>query len=743
MLSIIFKVLTLIVLVSLSAVFVWSDGLGLLGLIFVLITTLLQIEYIRRRCIKFNLDDSASTSLIVLLIYYVLSLSTLYYLFGLTKLVLFLWQTINLLVSAEVYEVETWRIFRRKFKWLITDLPFSKRDITISAGIVFILANFTANPLINGSPTPWSNTPGIVFAIFAVVSLLYVWGLIKEQNHPILTILYSILIVFVVVIKYPLSYGYDTLLHQASLKQIFDTGQILPLMPFYVGQYSLQVYLKYFTSLSFIVIERIFTPLFFVGMTYVCSQHLLRRLHYNKFYVGYVPIAILLLTPTKFITTAPYYTALIWAMVAATYLYTYLFHRNKSDYYIALSAALASLFTHPFIGINIIIWTVGIGLYSKQQLVLKRHITVITSFVLASTMAVLCFVLYSWLNNYTVSLLSPLYYFKNFVNLFKDPAFYIKQDAPFYLWLIYFYESIGFSLLICLLLAEGFLNSDDERYRKTFNGPLLASIIIWLIYLYSRTRFILLTTVALVYFLVNRKNHRNILYLIITISFVVAGYLFISSIEVQNFSHNDQLDYSSRFLQAGKWFLWPLVMVALIKVGEFVKTHNVYYKIIISLGVTVLLTTNWYLTYPRNDDISRINVNNIRTEDYAVINFIHERERGKDNYIVLANQLFGGGAIQKHGFGPYYNSPWGQILYYSVPYGGELNQRFERIMSEIDFDPAIIDEIMDGTGVSGVYLIVTDYWPLHPRTQQQIEDAATDIFAFQDKVTIYYFNLPE
>ena len=113
----------------------------------------------------------------------------------------------------------------------------------------------------------------------------------------------------------------------------------------------------------------------------------------------------------------------------------------------------------------------------------------------------------------------------------------------------------------------------------------------------------------------------------------------------------------------------------------------------------MLLSVSLYLTYPRNDEISRLGVSNVRAVDYQIINTIHQREGGKNGYLVFANQLFGGEAIQKYGFDPYYQSPWGELFYYSTPMASENYKRFGLIMGEDNFDPELIYDIMRQVGV--------------------------------------------
>jgi hypothetical protein len=153
------------------------------------------------------------------------------------------------------------------------------------------------------------------------------------------------------------------------------------------------------------------------------------------------------------------------------------------------------------------------------------------------------------------------------------------------------------------------------------------------------------------------------------------------------------------------------------------------------------LTGALYLTCPRRDAISNLNVNNVRAADFQIINYIHNRENGKDGYLVYANQILGAAAILNYGFGPYYQSPWGNLFYYSTPMASETNQRFEMAMRADNFNYQGLAEVAAEIGVKRFYFIVTSYWPLNTEAEIQMEAVADEKVSLGGGDYVFFFTI--
>lgn len=670
---------------------------GLLVLVFfVAMQTVYAVAYFKN-----NERNYSFPYFLWILIYHTVAMSIIYYLFGFSKYILLVWIFINCSLMLFLKNEFNYKEFLSRVYQSAREMVIG---IDLSNGVLLIIltyfaGNFLSSPIANGSPTPWINALPLDYILFFAATLIYLFCALKQKVNPLNTFGYFLAIIGLVACKYILSFGYDTLLHQAALNYIAENSKILPLTPYYIGQYVFELAIHYFTAWPFIIIERWFLPLMFIFLTIATGNYFLKCLNY-KFGINIIPIAILALVPNQFYFSSPYAYSLVWGMVSVIFLFIYLVKGKMIDFKLALAASIASLFIHPFVGLSLAIGVVFVYLYINTNNGIKKNIIIAGSFLLSSFAVVASFSIYNWYNNHVILIADPIYYLKNFLNLFGDPIWYSKTSYSTGDWLIYIYEKYYFIFIFMAMIYAVCLKNKRKGIKKEY-------------------------------------------FLILFISFCsfISSWLFVSGIEISGYVYGDQINYSYRLLQAAKWLLWPLFLIFILKAFNIIKNiknQTIFFLII--FASSLFFTINWYIIFPRNDDISRININNIRAVDYEAIDFIYKIENGKGGYLVFANQLFGAGAIQKYGFNPYYDSKWGNLFYYSIPMGSELNQRYEKIMSSETFNKNLIYEPMEDIGLNKSYLIVTDYWPLSKTAKQEILLESKANWIIKDNVEIYFFT---
>jgi hypothetical protein len=671
------------------------NHLPILGVLVLILLFWHHNQMMRHILVSWKCKNTKILSLFIQSSYYIVSLTIFYYIFGLSTLAIITWLFItnslmftfsirrNIIVSMKIPTFNLNYLLKKPL------------NILVLLSTIFISSNFFAHPIISGSPTPWINVNWLIFLIFFILTLGYISSLIKKQTHLISTVFFFFIIISVVSIKYVLSYGFDTLLHQSALKYISLNGQIDPLTPFYIGQYSLELLIHKFAGLSFLFLERCLVPVFLIFSMVLMGKYFSIRLKIKQ-YVYLIPIGILVIIPKHLFYTSPYAFALIWAIISIAFLYLYLNQNNKQDLYFSVITCFSSIFIHPFVGLNLLVGVLGVALFQKFKTKTSKVIFSSLMFILASTIVVLAFGLYAWLRDQTLILHDPIYFFRNFSAIFNDPIWYVHSTKNIFYILIYFYEKIHFFVILGISLLVLILD------RKRFKA--------------------------------------NLAIFLISLSALISAWLFMSSLKISEFTYGDQVNYSFRLLQTSKWFLFPLIMTALVYLFNFLKRGRRFFQIIVALFLSIILLTSWYITYPRNDEISRININNIREIDYQALDLIYNNENGKNGYLVFANQLFGAGAIQKYGFEPYYESQWGNIFYYSVPMGSELNKKYEQIMNLKEFDEEIIYEVLEDINLNKAYLIITDYWPLSDESRFKIEKESTQQWDINNQIQVYLFE---
>lgn len=642
-------------------------------------------------------------SIIFLSSYYIVSLSIVYYLFGLNKQILTIWLIINLILInliIKYYKVISDIEFEYRFEKIKNFSLYQSFDIIILFITFYFFYYFFTNPVLNGWPTPWPNAIWSGFFIFLLLSfLLIIKNFFYSRSSDFINILYFLLTICVIAFKYVYSYGYDTLIHQASLDFIEKNGQILPLTPFYIGQYSLEILIKYFTNLDFVFIERWLVPILFVFLVYYTGKIFLEKMNNSNNSV-IIPISILLILPAVYTYTTPFSCASIWGIVSVIFLFLYFNNKNNVYYLASFVSAISSVLIHPFVGLNVLVWVIGVKIIEKDLKIYKLKL--IFLFIFATLSVLVGFIIYYFINSKNLFIYNPLSYYNYFINLFSDPIYYLINNFFFWSGPAYLYERLNYLLFPVGMLI--FFPLSFKR-KELSNGALLS----W-----------------------------------IGLSCFLSAWLFISAFHIENYFYGDQINYTYRLLRVSRLVFWPLLMLLLVRLFIFIKNNkSKYLKIIFIVFFSIILTLSWYFTYPRKDIVSNTNISNIRQVDYSVVDFIYNKENGKNDYLVLANQIICAGAIKKYGFGPYYYYNNEEILYCSLPWGGKMSKIYNQIMdTDANADDGIkeIIKIANVNNVHKFYLIFSDAWMPTKKTLQILDKTSSESWSIDGQRT-YYFKI--
>jgi hypothetical protein len=665
-----------------------------LGLIVVICSFLWQTKLITLYLKQLKITIAPALNYLFLFAYYLISLTILYYLIGLTRPILAAWYFLTYLILFILVKDINQKIFN--FDLVLAEYTAVKKSllkILTLVGLVILFFVTYFQPILDGNPTPWSNFYTWAFILFGLVTFFFISDHDNKKQSILTTSIYYFFTVFLVAMKYKLSYGFDTVIHQASLNQIAQDGRIFPLTPFYIGQYSFEILLHFFGNLDFTVIERFLISIFFVIFTLLISSHFLKSLKLNTGLIA-IPVTALFLIPDQFFYSTPYAFAIIWAMIFSVSLYLYLINKAKSDLALAIIAAICSILVHPFVGLPLGIVLIGALTYEKTKF---KKINLFLTFIGSSLIIFLSFIGFNLLNGHTVEFINPLYQWSYLIEIFTPPVWFNSLNTSLGYWLLYTYER--YFLLILALVIIGYILSQIK------------------------------------------KRLADLILVLLSLSFILSAWFFIAGIIVSGYTYSDQMNYSYRLIQIARWLLWPMWLLIFSCLFNFLKAIRFWPRIIFFTLITLLLCANFYLTYPRDDQISHPSVNSLRDIDIKAVQLIHDTENSKSGYIVLANQLFGAAALKTYGFGPYYQTQWGNLLYYSIPMASEYHLRFSKITNEPNFDYSLIQEIMAESKVNKAYLIITDYWQPTDTVKTEIKTYATKYWNLKDKVEIYQFTL--
>ncbi|KKR19801.1 MAG: hypothetical protein UT48_C0031G0008 [Parcubacteria group bacterium GW2011_GWE2_39_37] len=665
------------------SVFFLLINLNFFGLLFWILTFTIQYKIICKSFLGKVFDAD-----IVLLSFHLITLSLLYYSFGFTIKSLIVWASFNFFVFSIALLRKT-----NNFRFeLQTDLQIKRNSIFGFALLTLLAIVFKFHPMIDGHSSPWLDLNGYIFLFFLTASWVLVYQDLNNEKNKILALLYFFIFLTVVAFRFKLTFGFDTLLHQAALSHIAIYGKILPLNPFYIGQYVWELLINYVSGWEFNSIERWFGPISFVLILFRSGTALLKSFNIPE-KRGLIAISALLLLPNQFYYTSPFNFSVSLGILALTEAYLYVKGGENKKIYTAWILSISTILVHPLVGINILASFIILHLVIKNA---KRKIlfawTTIISFAV-----VFAFIFFNWLNGNSLIIANPFYFIGKFINVFGDPTWYVWDGPPFFLSVLYWLERLHLPIVILVIIFFSF--------KKNLSKP---------------NRYLVLTG----------------------LSFIISAWFFASSFEIPKYTIIDQLNYVQRLLIVAKWSIWPIFLIYLVRLFEKWQTATKKSKILTAFIFACFATTAWYFTYQRSDDISRTNISSIRQVDYRAIESIYKTEGGKNGYLVFANQLFGAGAINIYGFGPYYqDNYWGNLHYYSVPMASELNLRYEKIMSATEFDYKILKEPLERLNLCTAYLIITDYWPLNEKVEQNIAMVAEKTWKIEDKVEVYRFNI--
>ncbi len=487
---------------------------------------------------------------------------------------------------------------------------------------------------------------------------------------------------------FPLGYGFDPFLHQATLDHITLHGTITPKPYYYIGQYALELVGIFFTGIGSHALDIILVPVLaalLLPSVAVASVWQITKRHVPT---ALAAIGTLLLPLSSFINTTPQGLANLWSLavffLALPELVTG--HRWVPRWVLAL-LALAAILVHPLAGLPAALFVVLTGIATQENWTSSVRWTAGTIVSIGG------------------ALMLPVAF------LFSGPS-----------------SSLGFSLSnLGTLLPATFFST-----RFNVLGDLAAFIgtnqWLWLMGLAAVAAFIL-------WQLTSRR------WLVLPLT---AGLLLINAIILSvagDFSFlidYEQTNYVDRVISLTIFAIAPLALVGFALGMERLLQMK---KGLVTLGLTALFLitvgANVYASYPRHDAYNVSRGFTVGDSDHDTVASIESHADGQP-YIVLANQAVSAAAIQDFGFAHYYG-PNEDVFYYPVPTGGPMYEIFLEMIEEIATRD-LVYEAMDLADVDRAYFVVNDYWWSAERAVERaklstenwflIDDGATTVFIY-------------
>jgi len=591
-------------------------------------------------------------------------------------------------------------------------LKFFFQSLLIPIYLLFIAYNFSllfTYQTGEAIRSPWEVLPNEFFISYFFASLVLISLLLKNKKKWLLLTLISLhtlLSTSIALIVYKIGFGFDPFIHQATEKIILSTGAISPKPLYYLGQYSLVVFLSRLLAINFVWIDKLLVPLLtalFLPLTVYYTFS--RSFNGDKKFILSLGLAILILPLDSFIVTTPQGLANFYLII--TILFGLLYFTKNIPFYPLLILGATNLLVHPLSGIPIVIFLILLIFLNSCKdspnltKILKRglfwEIIVLASLLLPSI-----FIIYSYF--------SPTLgaHFK--IDVFKNPS-QLKEALSF------------------------------DQIKRKFN------LVYDLVYFYKSNFNFIFLAISLIGFLIAIIKKQSKIFFIYLITFLVIFINFILLKEFLSFSaliEYEQSDYPLRIFEISFYFLIPLFLYAFY---WFIKKASQEYfilKFIWLILITFFLTMSLYLSYPRIDKYETSHGFSTSTSDLKAVHYIDKDSKGKD-YLVLVNQAVSAAAIREFGFKKYYHlpSPYkgegrNEVFYYPIPTGGPLYSYYLDMVYKKPTRETML-RAMDLVGVNQAYFVINKYW-LH--SEKIIEEAMVTAQSFEkiDKGKVFVFK---
>ncbi|MBD3360089.1 MAG: hypothetical protein GF365_05295 [Candidatus Buchananbacteria bacterium] len=536
---------------------------------------------------------------------------------------------------------------------------------------------------VNTINSPWQIINSVFFIIYFLASLNLILLLLFNKNFisSILLGLHFFLTTGIALLVYKLGYGFDPFIHQATEQAIYQNGFILPKPFYYLGQYSIIIFLAHLLQTSIDWLDKLLVPISLsLFLPYFIQFSLNKNFNWPKSRCRLLALSFLFLPFGLFIATNPQALANLFTIIILFLSFLYLKNKQISFYLLGF-LTLTTILIHPISGIPILIYLIIIWFLNNQN---KFKKIILPIFVIAATLALpAALILNSFLSIYKVKINLQM------INFFKLPDIFAQQ-FDFFLDIAYLYKNSIYIL------------------------------------------FIIIAAITLVY-LIKQKKARLFMASILTFIILIINAYLLKLIKVSHIIDYEQDYFSERVWQLAFYFLLPIVIYGLYLFIKISFKHALIYKFFIILLLAAALIASLYISYPRYDDYDNSNFVNLSQLDFAAVNYIEANANGQD-YIVLSNQMTAAAALKTFGFNRYYNG----YYFYPIPTGGQLYQYFLQMIDNTN--QKIMLQAMDLTDVKQAYFVLPGYWSQSKIIAEKAAKDAEIVTKINDHIYIYKYS---
>ena len=521
--------------------------------------------------------------------------------------------------------------------------------------------------------TPWQVTPRgffLNYLLLVLASLTLAWRTDRAGRRLPVTMLATAAGLAVPLLVYPLGFGFDSIIHQATEREIFSAGEITPKPPYYIGQYALVVTLGRLLAAPIVAVDRLAAPL---GLLLVAAY--LYRPWRTISTAAALPLLLLLMPYAALSVTTPQTLGNLWVLLTVlTVAFGALDESFRRFRALSVLTAAAAMVTHPIAGVPAIVaaaagWMISTG-DRRGSLAPAKKIGLALTVATGALALPLLFLLQAKLNGYP---------FADVWNL---------QLLPQRIWELRSAWLPGLPRSSAPLLDFAYA---VDRYRWWMIAAIAGVGIAALPYR-SRWRTAAPPITA------SASMLGSFLVLIVGMQFpqLVAG---------------EQLVFPKRAWELAQLSLLPLLIIGGAALFDRCRRVGVLRAALFIL-LPAFLTAQLYLAYPRADRYQFDHGFNVTASDIAAVRHVAADAAG--DYLVLANQMTAAAAVREFGFSRSYPAADGsqrRYFAYPIPTGEPLYLRYlEMVERRGNRQVARDAAALVAADIRSVYFILDGYW---------------------------------
>ncbi len=353
----------------------------------------------------------------------------------------------------------------------------------------------------NAIYTPWSFLPFITIPLFilATVVLFFFLKKNKQGEYSWWLNVHFFGLVGLAFIIYKLGFGYDPFLHLAGMKNILLTGTLMPKPFYYIGGYSIILFIQQLTQLPLELLNRILTPLAFSWLIPLVGSFSLKKIIPTRL-SGLALLFLPIISLSMFISTTPQsFTNILVLLVV----FLSLIPKEELPKSRLLPFSIMTTFIHPLYGVPLFLF----NLY----LIVKES------------------------NFKFKSIIQPIILLCSVIAI---PAQFVVLNI-----LNHGYVSLGF-------FGQRILNS-FVIFNKQYN------FIFDLIYTFSSIILLVIIAIVVNGWLIDRRKNPGLIFALLNFVAFVVCVLFLQL----NLADKNQMDFYFRILELAIYFALPTIFV--------------------------------------------------------------------------------------------------------------------------------------------------------------------------------------